>query len=299
MRTAELRAARIAFVTATVVRAERPTSAKAGDSAVVLADGTIEGFVGGACAESSVRLHALACLRTGDPVLLRITPDTGVATADPVGQLTVANPCLSGGTLEVFLAPAIPDPLVLVVGAGPIAAALAAAGPALGFDVRLGDTLPDPLPADLDAVVVASHGRGEEAALRAALGAGVRYVGLVASRRRGPTVLAELGLCGSHTSRVHTPAGLDIGARRPAEVALAILAEIVATRPREDWTAPPAAPVTGATAVDPVCGMSVAMVAASLHVEHAGTTVWFCGSGCRDAFVAAPGAYVTPTPGGV
>lgn len=286
-----LRSARTTFVAATVVRAERPTSSKPGDRAIIHTDGTIEGFVGGSCAESSVRIQALACLNSGEPVLLRVTPEGTASTPDPVGQVTVANPCLSGGTLEIFLEPVVPDPLVFVVGSGPIAAALAAAGPALGFDVRLGDGLLDPLPDDTAAVVVASHGRGEDDALRAALGADVAYVGLVASQRRGAAVLNGLGMCSGHTSRVHTPAGLDIGARTPNEVALAILAEIVATRPRPERNDAPVVPAAATTAVDRVCGMKVAMVPASLSVDHEGSTVWFCGSGCRDAFVADPTRY--------
>jgi xanthine dehydrogenase accessory factor len=309
-RVAELRGQRVSFVSATVVRAERPTSAKPGDTAIVLADGTIEGFVGGACAESSVRAQALSCLVGGESVLLRIVPDTeGDTGGDPVGVTTVANPCLSGGTLEIFLEPVVPPALVYTIGSSPIALALSRGAGSFGFDLRLVDELPDPLPSDTAAVVVASHGRGEEAALAAALSADVRYVGLVASRRRGAAVLDTLqsahGFCGGHTGRIHTPAGLDLGAETPEEVALSILAQIVAERRRRDRpaadddrsTAEASAttdeqPSSGAaTAVDPVCGMTVAAVPASLQVEHNGETVYFCGPGCVQAFTANPDNY--------
>src|SRR4051812_1476904 len=173
----------VPFVRATVVRAQRPTSVRAGDTARVLGDGTIDGFVGGVCAEDSVRLHALRCLETGEPMLLRLVPDDIEGSAAE-GAVTVANPCLSGGALEIFLEPHIPSPRVAVVGDTPIAAALARMAPALDLEVGAA-----PEPGDLG-VVVASHGRGEVEALRAALDAHTPYVGLVASRRRGDAVLA-------------------------------------------------------------------------------------------------------------
>jgi xanthine dehydrogenase accessory factor len=281
----------VPFVHARVVVAERPTSAKPGDEAVVLADGTIEGFVGGTCAESTVRSQALALLDSGESVLLRITPTPEAARP---GALVVHNPCLSGGTLEVFLEPSVPAPLVAVVGESPTARALIAIGGPLGYEMRSVTVALDGS-ADVSgasAVVVASHGRDEEIALKAALGADVAYVGLVASRKRGEAVLASLDVCGSKLGRIHTPAGLDLGARTHQEIALSILAEIVSTRPR-----PSGRPVSGdapasvETAIDPVCGMSVAMVEASLHFDHDGERVWFCGSGCLRAYAADPAAF--------
>jgi xanthine dehydrogenase accessory factor len=278
------------FVRATVVSAERPTSAKPGDSAVIDAAGTIVGFVGGSCVETSVRVQALRSMATGESVLLRVTPDDTDADDRP-GHVTAVNPCLSGGTLEIFLEPVLPPPLVGVVGDGPIARALAAVAEAAGFAVEPVDAGVTPGTA---AVVVASHGRGEEAALAAALDAGVPYVGLVASRRRGAAVREALGVRGA---AVHTPAGLDIGARSPGEVAVSILAEIVAGRPRTPVAAgaPPSAARAPQTAVDPVCGMEVVTGAATEHAEHAGRSYWFCGPGCRAAFVDAPARYCRPS----
>lgn len=294
-RAGELQAARTPFVWATVVRVEPPTSVQPGDSALVMEDGTIEGFVGGACAETTVRAQALEVLAAGGPRMVTIAPDPAAAVAG-TGGVTVVNPCLSGGTLELFLEPELPPPLVVVVGSGPIARALEAVGSAVGHQVRRTDEAALPLPADAAAVVVASHGRQEDEVLAAAVEAGVPYVALVASRRRAEAVLDGLGLDAAGRRRVHAPAGLDIGARAPAEVALSILAELVSTRPAravtpgpEPETDRPAAPPT---AVDPVCGMTVATVAASLHADVAGRREWFCGTGCRDAFLDDPDRYL-------
>ena len=110
-----LTASRTPFAVATVVRRQRPSSVRPGDSAIVTADGTIDGFVGGACAEESVRLHALRVLETGEPLLLRIVPGEDEGPAQE-GAVTVSNPCLSGGALEIFLEPHLPAPRVVIVG---------------------------------------------------------------------------------------------------------------------------------------------------------------------------------------
>jgi xanthine dehydrogenase accessory factor len=205
--------------------------------------------------------------------------------------LTVHNPCLSGGTLEVFLEPVIPAPLVVVVGDTPIARALLDLVGPLG---HAGSSYDGVLPVDAAAVVIASHGRDEETVLRAALEADVPYVGLVASRKRGEAVLASIDVCATMKGRVHTPAGLDIGARTPEEVALSILAEIIATRPRQSGRpVGEGEPTTTESATDPVCGMTVAMVDASLHLDHDGRRHWFCGTGCLRAFAADPASYVS------
>jgi xanthine dehydrogenase accessory factor len=284
-RAGALAAARTPFVLATVVRAQRPTSVRPGDTALVLGDGRIEGFVGGHCAEASVRLHALRALETGEPLLLRIVPGDARAPAGE-GAVTVANPCLSGGALELFLEPRLPAPRIVVVGQTPIATALAALGERLGWAVAA-DAPAEPA-ADDAALIVASHGHDEERALERALHDGVPYVGLVASRKRGAAVLAGLHVPPALRARVHTPAGLDIGARTAEEVALSILAEIVATR-RAAHPAPAAAAPEPATARDPVCGMEVALTATTPRLDgHA-----FCCEGCRDAYAADPLRYAS------
>jgi len=317
-RANELRSCRTPFVLATVVRVERPTSAKTGDCALVLPDGTIEGFVGGDCAESTVRLQGLRQLGAGRSTLLRITPagrDVGAkagagheagpgreagaghqagpgreagaereADADPHGEglVTVRIPCLSGGTLDIFLEVMRPPMLVHVFGDAPIARALEGLGEAMGWDVRR-VTSPDSLiAADTAAVVVASHGGDEQRVLAPALRAGVPYVGLVASRRRGGEVVASLDVEPEQQARVHTPAGLDISAHEPSEIAVSIVAEIIASR---------SAGTVTTEVVDPVCGMTIAATSGSPQLDHGGKIWYFCGSGCRDAFAANPERY--------
>ena len=324
-----LRAERRRFVAATVVRAEKPTSARAGDRAVVLDDGTIVGFVGGECARASVTFHALAALAAGEPRLLRITPEAAGPSGPPAGDthagvgveagadasvgaepepdasgtVTVHNPCLSGGTLEIFLEPEGPPGVVVVHGDSTIARAVADLAGWLGYAVE--PSLDAPTPGvEVAAVIVASHGGDERATLEAALRAGVPYVALVASPRRGAGVLETLDLPAADVARISSPAGLDIGSRTPQEVALSILAELVATRrgrtavavavpsPEPDKVVDLTVPAAAVgSAVDPVCGMTVATVASARHVDHDGVRYWFCGAGCEDAFRSDPAAY--------
>ena len=306
-RAQELAAQGTAFVVATVVRAQRPTSVQAGNVALVLDDGTIEGFVGGVCAQHSVRVYSLKAIETGEAVLLRILPDGSVGDEDGVGQevsseegaVTIENTCLSGGAIEVFLEPVLPAPRVLVVGDTPIAAAVRSLGPELGLDlVAVEGGAPDPSPGDL-ALVVASHGRDELHTLRRALESGVPYIGLVASHKRGAGVIAALradGVPEEQLELIDVPAGIDIGARTPAEIALSILANVVAVRRGERAAATERAtvPAEGSSpsstppriAVDPICGMTVAVVAGTPSVQHEGETVYFCCEGCAAKFEA-------------
>lgn len=285
-RAKQLLCERQPFVRATVVRAQPPTSARAGDEAILLADGTIEGFVGGECAQNSVRKAALGALQAGESVLLRVLPDGDVHFPDAPGACVVVNPCLSGGALEIFLTPQYPAPLVRICGSTPIADDLARVCGVLGYDVRRDGT---EAPGEFDgatAVVIATHGGAEAEMIRAALDAGVRYVGLVASRVRGASVLESLDLDDADRARVHTPVGLPIGAKTPAEIAVSIAAEVIAGIRRDGlFVAPrPAAP---AAVVDPVCGMTVTVRPDTPHLRIAGQDYWFCCPGCRNSFAAA------------
>jgi xanthine dehydrogenase accessory factor len=293
-RAQALRSGRVPFVHARVVLAEKPTSAKPGDEALVLPDGSIEGFVGGTCAESTVSSQGLSLLASGDSMLLRIAPNP---EAEQPGKTVVHNPCLSGGTLEIFMEPVLPAPLVSVLGDSPIARALLSLAAPLGYDARALDL------ADLeaaDAVVVATHGKQEEDTLTAAVRAGVPYVGLIASPKRGSAVVGSLDLTDEERARIHTPAGLDIGARTPAEIALSVFAEVVAERsdashaPRSARSAAPAAPAAGpeaATGTDPVCGMTVTIDDDALFAEVGGERIYFCCPGCRRAYLKEPERY--------
>jgi xanthine dehydrogenase accessory factor len=237
-----------------------------------------------------VRAYALQAIETGEALLLRILPFGDDAEIGPEGReaareegaVTVENPCLSGGAIEIFLEPVVPAPRVLVVGDTPIAAAVLRLGAELNLDAVAvaGDELA-PGPGDL-ALVVAAHGRDELHALRRALEAEVPYVGLVASVKRGDGVLGELrgdGVPSELLERIDVPAGLDIGARTTEEIALSILAEVVAVRRRR--------PVAAGTAVDPICGMTVAAVPGTPSLPHGGETVYFCGEGCKSQFALA------------
>jgi xanthine dehydrogenase accessory factor len=278
-RAGQLVQARMPFVHATVVRAEQPTSAHAGDEAIVLPDGTIEGFVGGQCVRQATR----CALQTGESLLLRVLPDTTEHFPETPGASVVVNPCLSGGALEIFLAPWLPAPLVGIVGATPIAEKLSQICEVVGFAVRR-DGRQDV--AQLTAVVIASHGGPEAESIRAAIDAGVGYIGLVASRTRGAAVLSGLALSEAERVRVHTPVGLDIGAKAPAEIAVAIVAEIIRDIRTGGLrvTAPESVPPP--TAVDPVCGMTVTIGPDTEHVRVDGEDHWFCGPACRTSFTA-------------
>jgi xanthine dehydrogenase accessory factor len=316
-RAEELAAQGAPFVTATVVRAQRPTSALAGNVALITSDGSIDGFVGGVCAETSVRLYSLKVLESGEPVLLKILPDADAADADAhadgdaagsdhdaegpgeelesdeEGSVTVQNPCLSGGAIEVFLEPVLPLPRVHLVGSTPIAGAIARLGPELGLKiVNVERGVLETAPGDL-AVVVAAHGRNELETLRAGLDAGLPYVGLVASPKRAAGLIEELradGVPDDLLARIEAPAGIEIGAVMPAEIALSLLARVVQVRrggayaPAPDASGAAGPPPT--TAIDPVCGMTVVVDADTPRTEYDGETVYFCRPGCQETFEA-------------
>jgi xanthine dehydrogenase accessory factor len=281
-RIAELVAQRRRFVQATVVRAQCPTSARPGDAAIVLPDGTIEGFVGGQCAEESVRAAALDALASGESTLLRILPDDSEEFPDAPGAITTVNPCLSGGAIEVFLEPKLPAPRVVVVGTTPIATALVQLGLPLGFSmdqvVASGAQVEG-----ATALLVASHGRDEDVVIRGALDAGVGYIGLVASRARGEGVMAAMDLNEEERGAVRSPVGIDIGARTAEEIALSILADLVRavrvdglTAPKDEIESP-----LPAQAVDPVCGMTVVIGPDTPHLVDGEREFWFCNPGCQ------------------
>jgi xanthine dehydrogenase accessory factor len=297
----ELEQQRQSFVRAMVVRTQRPTSARAGDVAVVDTLGTMTGFVGGACVEASVREFSLRVLESGEPLLLQVRPGD-IGRTEQEGAVEVHNPCLSGGSIDVFLEPVVPAAHVVVVGDAPVAQSLVRLGADLGFDMELVDG-EDWRPGDSDAaVIVASHGRGEEPALERALQAGVPYIGLVASEKRGTAVVASLNVDDALRRHVHTPAGLPLGAEAPAEIALSVLAELVQIRattvgratgiedgtPHHHGGADAAGPVM---ATDPVCGMTVVAAEPTPHVDGESATVWFCSAGCRAAYLKEPERY--------
>jgi xanthine dehydrogenase accessory factor len=284
-RAEELTRSGVPFVQATVVRAQEPSSARPGDRAIILADGTMEGFVGGQCAAGSVRTAALGALDSGQSLLLRVLPDGTDAFPESPGASIVVNPCLSGGAMEIYLEPLLPAPVLHVVGGSPTADALAALAPAVGFVVARADAGAEP--AGATAVVVSSHGGDEVGAVRTALAHGVGFVGVVCSHTRGEALLAELDLSEADARRVHLHVGLDIGARTAPEVALSIVAAIVRGIRLEGLVAPAATRAFAAPtqAVDPVCGMTVTIGPGTAHATVDGVDHWFCNPGCRTRFL--------------
>jgi xanthine dehydrogenase accessory factor len=260
------------FALATVVDVERPASARRGDRAIVTPDGALSGWVGGACTESTVVREGLAALADGEARVVR-----------------VEGGCASEGTIVLLVEPQAPAPLLAVVGDGPAARTLAELARTLGWRVAR------ELDESADAVVVASMGQGDEDTLQAALAGRAGYVGLVASAKRGAAVLADLrarGLDEDSLARIRCPAGLDLGPSTQEEIAVAILAELVAwrhTRPASPVDAVIAAP---AEAVDPVCGMTVAVTPTAISLDYEETTYYFCCDGCRASFEREPGRYL-------
>ncbi len=287
-RVAQLRAARTPFVFARVVMAQKPTSSKPGDQAVILADGSIEGFVGGDCAQATVRAQGLAALISGRSFVLRIAPKP---EPEQIGKTVVVNPCLSGGTLEIFMELVLPPPLIRVAGVSPIASALVRIGASMGYDMQQWS---DDNFASVDAVVIAAHGIDEHDALLAAVQSDIPYVGLIASPKRGKAVLEALDATPAQKARVKTPAGLNIGARTPEEVALSVFAQIVELRTSEVMVTDLIVENTPElTAIDPICNMTVAAVQASIHADIDGTRWYFCCQGCKKKFVADPQKFVS------
>jgi xanthine dehydrogenase accessory factor len=254
------------YALATVVNVVRPASARRGDRALVTPDGRVTGWIGGACSEPSVVREALRALADGEVRVARMDSE-----------------CASEGVVEILIEPVVPAPLLAVVGESPAASTLRELARTVGWRVTE-DTVEG-----ADAVVVATMGHGDEDLLAAALRAGAGYVGLVASSRRATSVLAGLraqGLDEEEVLRVRAPAGLDLGPSTQEEIAVAILAELVAwrhTRPGEITV-----PAEGA---DPVCGMTVSVEGAVERVEHEGATVVFCSAHCRARFEAEPERY--------
>jgi xanthine dehydrogenase accessory factor len=298
---------------ATVVRVDRPVSARVGDRAVVRVDGQLDGWIGGSCTAPVVTREALAAMADGRARLVRIRPPGAPPEPDEPDVVTEVTTCASEGGLDVFVEPRLPMPLLVVVGSSPVTRTLAELAKVVGHRVTaVVDGPGEQVPAadatlsvtelegasfrPQDSVVVATMNRYDETAIMAALATGAGYVGLVASRRRSRTTMANLAdkVGADELARIRTPAGFDLGPASQQEIALAVLAEVVAERNRRKGTTgeaqcePEAASADlPATAVDPVCGMTVAVTASTISAKAPdGTSMWFCGPGCRDAFLA-------------
>ena len=302
------------FVVATVVWAGRPTSAKPGAKALIRSDGTVSGWVGGSCAQPVVVQEALHALRDGRPRLLRLGELIGERARE--GVRAYAMSCQSGGSLEIYMEPVLPRAELLIVGQTPVAQALCRLAGVLDVTVTVvapvaglerfpdADGIVDP--SSLSSVkvtahtyvVVATQGEDDEEALGHSLAVDVPYIAFVGSRNKARGLMPSLqarGIPVERLARLRTPAGLDIGATTPEEIAVSILAEIIQVR-RRAVPAPAQDPVPSKTTKDPVCAMTVDPATARWKAEHAGKSFWFCGQGCRDRFQTAPAQYVTVDP---
>ncbi|HET9672906.1 MAG TPA: XdhC family protein [Actinomycetota bacterium] len=301
------------FVLATVVWRRAPSSGQAGATALITPEGRVHGWLGGACAEPTVVREARRALEEGTPRLLFLGSPEELAGHEREGVVTVPIACQSEGAMEVHVEPVLPQPQIVAIGRSPAAIALTAVAAGLGWRTVAVDDGGDPsdhlgagrvlTSLDLDAaaiddrtaIVVATQGHYDEAALEAALRTAAPYVGLVASKERAGAVLGYLrdrGVRDTDLARVHAPAGLDLGHVRSEEIGVAILAEIVQLR--AGWApATAAAPEEAAhEAIDPVCGMTVDVATARLRTVHDGRTYYFCSAGCLASFEADPASFV-------
>jgi xanthine dehydrogenase accessory factor len=288
------------FALATVVRCVAPTSAKPGAKALVRRDGTISGWVGGACAEPVVVREALNALRDGRPRLIGLVGEGGRSPGRTEGLLEYAMTCHSGGTLEIYVEPYLTKPLLVLIGDGPVVETLATLGRAADYSVEIvGDEAMREGRGRFaltrrDSVVVATHSDSDGDALDQVLRTEVGYVSLVASRRRATAILERLkqrGVPPERLGRLKAPAGLDIGAQAPQEIAVSILAEIIQHH-RSDKDTPaetegrPGSVLT--EALDPICGMRVEIAKAKHRSEAWGRAFYFCCRHCKETFDRDP-----------
>jgi xanthine dehydrogenase accessory factor len=311
------------FALATVVRCEAPTSAKPGAKAIVTPDGEIEGWIGGGCAQPAVIKTAKQTLQDGQPRLIRISPER--SETPEAGIVDFGMTCHSGGTLDIFIEPVIARPVLLIIGASPVAQALCGLARRVGFSVtasfpdadkelfpeadRIVDNLDRlELPSGVPIfVVVSTQGKRDEAGLEAALTTGAEYIAFIASKRKAATLkeyLKERGYEGARVDAIAAPAGVAIGAVTPAEIALSVLADVV--KARRAGLGAVAAPMTQpaiaagaraphaqepAQAIDPICGMTVVTASAEHRSLYAGQTYYFCCAHCRHTFEKDPRKY--------
>lgn len=278
------------FAMATVVRCERPTSVKPGAKALVHRDGTISGWIGGACAEPTVVREALAALHDGQPRLISLVGDGARIPGRTEGLKQYPMTCHSGGTLEIYVEPFLPKATLVLIGHGPVLETLATLGRAVQFDIVSVDVgaldrsgVPALTPSTF--VVVATHGDSDEEALARVLASDAGWVSLVASRRRAAAVVERLkqrGLSAERLGALKAPAGLDIGAVTPEEIAVSILAELVQCRRSPKLTN--AGPAVSSEAIDPICGMVVDVATARHRTTTATGTVYFCCASCKQQY---------------
>ncbi len=307
---------RQAFVMASVIWRRGPSSGQQGSQALILPDGRVQGFLGGACAEPAVISEAMQCLGHGEPRLLCLgeSPERIRQNVDSSGLRQIAMSCESEGAMEIYLEPAMPAPQVIVVGRTPATDAIASVALALGWDALIVDdggiaadhAHPELVRTSLNfddisvdtatAVVVATQGHYDDAALAAALGTKARYIGLVASAKRAEAMreyLQSQGFSSDQLDRIVAPAGMDLGRIPNREIAVAVMADLVARRAQGELinSALAAVSTRPTEAKDPVCGMTVLVDSARYRSTHNGTNYFFCAASCQQAFQLDPEAF--------
>ena len=259
--------------------------------AVITADGGYHGWLGGNCTQPTVKREAKRALADGKPRLISLTPDPAGETRPGISALPMT--CHSGGTVDIYLEPVLPPPRLVLYGDSPAARALRQLGAAMGYSVEAAGAA---RPGGRLYAVVATMGENDEDSVTAALAARPAYLGVVASRKRFAELRESLlarGVSAEALASIRNPAGLDIGARLPEEVALSILAEIVQLSRAAAAEAQPAEPAEPVE-IDPVCGMTVIVAAAHHRAEQGGRSYYFCNPRCREKFLADPARYLTP-----
>jgi xanthine dehydrogenase accessory factor len=291
------------FAIATVVWRRAPSSGHHGARAIITADGEIHGWIGGACAEPVVIREAQRVITEGEPQLILLGAPEEFGHV-PEGMVSVPMACQSEGALQVYIEPVQSAPHMLVVGRSPMATTLVDLAAVLGWRTELTDA--GAFTADQvdksSIVIIATQGHDDETALERAVNAEPAFVGLVASHKRGTLVLEYLANRGVHEERleqVRVPVGLDLGHTSHTEIAVAVLAELVALKAEGEFRPRPLESTSEATipdtAIDLVCGMTVAANETSRPYEYQGTTYYFCAPGCRTAFEKDPERYIKET----
>jgi xanthine dehydrogenase accessory factor len=302
----------VEFALATVVWRQAPSSGQQGARAIITAEGQLHGWIGGACAEPVVIREAQRAIEDRTPRLI-LLGDPDQFGQVPDGMMFVSMSCQSEGALQLYIEPVLPSPHLVVVGRSPMAATLVELAGGVGWRADLVDVADFKIAhvGSRSVVVVATQGHGDEEAVEQAVTAGPAFVGLVASRKRGEAVLgylADRGVPRELLDKVRVPVGLDLGHTSHPEIAVSVLAELVALRatgvldPEPSGTTNPGlqaplsevhSPRFAGTAVDVVCGMTVNADETGRPFEFEGETYYFCCPGCRAAFEKDPTAYLT------
>jgi xanthine dehydrogenase accessory factor len=301
-RALELMRSGDSFALATVVWRQPPSSGQHGSRAIIMDDGSLYGWIGGACAEPVIIREAKKVLEKGESALIWLGQEKDLeAMHVPDGVMTVPMSCQSEGALQIFIEPVAALPHVLVVGRSPMAMTLVDLVRDVGWRADLvdGPDFVSTMITPSTAVVIATQGHGDEEAVTEALRAEPTMVGLVASRKRGQVVrgfLADMGVPSQKLEQVHVPIGLDLGHTSHREIAVSILAELVqmraagALKARTRMMLPMIEPDE---VIDLVCGMTVEAVPANRPFEYEGTTYYFCAMGCRKAFEKDPASFIS------